>query len=209
MRFSVYLEKCCFTFISLLDIWDKIEGKFVLVSNGTKRIRTIGVNKSSPNTPLVLVHGMGAGVGLWALNLESLSRNRPVYAFDLLGFGQSSRPKFSKDPLLAEMEFIESIEDWRKEMKLDKFVLLGHSLGGYLVTAYALRYPERIRHLILVDPWGFPEKPADKANRTPIPAWAKAIAAVVMAFNPLSSIRAAGPWGKSEHIYIVKCSHLI
>ena len=65
-----------------------------------------------------MIHGMGAGVGLWAMNLESIAKSRPVYAFDLLGFGRSSRVKFPKDPMLAEMEFVEAIEEWRKQMKV-------------------------------------------------------------------------------------------
>lgn len=61
-------------------------------------------------------------------------------------------------------------------------------------------------HLILVDPWGFPERPQPQAQaqegeevvkRRPIPGWVKAIAAVVSLFNPLAVIRAAGPWGKA------------
>jgi len=136
---------------------------------------------------------MGSGVGLWALNLESLAKSRPVYAFDLLGFGRSSRPAMPKDPLLAEAEFVESIESWRKEMNLDKFIILGHSLGGFLVTSYALRYPEHIQHLVLVDPWGFQETKADPHSRPPL--WVRAVGNVVSLFNPLSGVRAAGPWG--------------
>ena len=52
------------------------------------------------------------------MNLESIAKSRPVYAFDLLGFGRSSRVKFPKDPMLAEMEFVEAIEEWRKQMKV-------------------------------------------------------------------------------------------
>jgi pimeloyl-ACP methyl ester carboxylesterase len=62
-----------------------------------------------------------------------------------------SRPKFSSDPIIAEHQFVDSIEEWRKEMKLEKFILLGHSFGGFLSTAYALKYPQNIHALILED----------------------------------------------------------
>lgn len=67
----------------------------------------------------------------------------------------------------------------------------------------------RVSHLILVDPWGFPERPkvqnqqgqgTDVVKRPSPPRWVKAILAVVTLFNPLAVIRAAGPLGK-------KCEH--
>ena len=78
-----------------------------------------------------------------ALNLDGLSENRTVYAFDMLGFGQSSRPKFAKTPEEAEQELVESIEQWRAALGIDKMILLGHSFGGYLVSCYALKYSHR------------------------------------------------------------------
>lgn len=54
------------------------------------KIWTISLNTESTNTPLVLLHGLGAGVALWCPNLDSLSQNRPVYAIDLLGMHVSS-----------------------------------------------------------------------------------------------------------------------
>lgn len=78
------------------------------------------------------------------MNVDNISNNRrPVYAMDLLGFGRSSRPKFNTDPEQVEHQFVNSIEKWRSEIKLEKFILLGHSFGGYLATAYSIQHPDR------------------------------------------------------------------
>lgn len=90
---------------------------------------------------------------------------------------------------------IESVEAWRKEMQLDKIILLGHSFGGYLAAAYAIQYPERIKHLILADAWGFPHKPDDVRPGRQIPLWAKPILFIAQRFYPLSALRATGPFG--------------
>ena len=81
---------------------------------GEDRLWSIRCNPDKKGTPLLMVHGMGGGVGLWTMNLEALSQNRPVFAFDLLGFGRSSRPTFSVDARGAEDRFVESIENYRK-----------------------------------------------------------------------------------------------
>nr|CAH7733957.1 unnamed protein product [Callosobruchus chinensis] len=162
------------------------------VVGNSDKIWTISLNTESPKTPLVLLHGLGAGVALWCLNLEALSSPRPVYAIDLLGFGRSSRPNFSHDAVEAERQLVHSIEEWRKEMKLKEFILLGHSLGGFLAASYSIEHPERVRHLILADPWGFPEKPAEHKD---VPLWIKGISYVLKPFNPLAGIRVAGPFG--------------
>lgn len=146
-------------------------------------------------TPLVLLHGFGGGVGLWALNLDCLSQQRPVYAFDLLGFGQSSRPHFNTDAQEAELQFVESIEQWREKLGLESMIMLGHNLGGYLAASYATTYPTRVKHLILVEPWGFPERPDTGDRDRPIPVWIKAIGAMLSPFNPLAGLRLAGPLG--------------
>lgn len=164
------------------------------VGNKENRIWTIFLNEQNQNTPLVLVHGFASGVALWVLNLDSFCKNRPVYAFDVLGFGRSSRPTFSSDSQEAEKQLVNSIEEWRQQMNLDKFILLGHSMGGFLAASYSLRYPERVKHLILADPWGFPESPSNQ-QLSQRPMWLKAIATVLQPFNPLAGLRAAGPWG--------------
>lgn len=160
------------------------------------KIWTISLNHESTRTPIVLLHGLGAGVALWCLNLDSLAATRPVYAIDILGFGRSSRPKFSSDALVAERQLVNSVEEWRREMRLDKIILLGHSLGGFLASSYAIHYPDRVKHLILADPWGFPERPADIVQKYNLPFWIRAIVFVTQPFNPFWPVRVAGPFGQ-------------
>ena len=182
------------TLLSNIDIEYKeryINVGCTVEKNKNSYIWTLSFNEESTNTPLVLIHGLGCGVGLWILNFESLASNRPVYAFDIIGFGRSSRPSFSSDPFQIEQEFIDTIEAWRKEISLNNFILVGHSFGAYLSAAYAIKYPENINHLVFVDPWGFSEKPSD--NRYSF--WLKILILMIKPFNPFSIIRLAGPLG--------------
>ncbi|XP_068189968.1 1-acylglycerol-3-phosphate O-acyltransferase ABHD5 isoform X2 [Antennarius striatus] len=144
--------------------------------------------------PLVLLHGFGGGVALWVQNLDSLSSTGPVYALDLLGFGRSSRPNFSRDPEEAEDQFVAALEEWREKVGLEVMVLLGHNLGGYLSAAYTLQYPHRVKHLLLVEPWGFPARPKNP-DYSSIPVWIRILGAVMSPFNPLAGLRLAGPLG--------------
>lgn len=98
---------------------------------------------------VVLVHGYAASLGLFIENFDLLSSvpGIRIHAIDLLGFGLSSRPKFPKfeyetkeDIYQIEDWFIDSMEEWRKRRGIERFVLIGHSFGGYLSCAYALKY---------------------------------------------------------------------
>jgi len=176
----------------------QFQGREVPVSNNTQKIWTVYSNLSSTNYPIVLVHGFGGGVGLWSLNLDQFCVDRPVYAFDLPGFGRSSRPVFSTNPVEAEQQFVDMIEGWRIGIGLNQeFLLLGHSFGGFLSAAYAMRYPTFVKQLILVDPWGIGRKPNDwqTSRMGRIPPWLRSFSSVIMKFSPLSGLRIAGPFG--------------
>jgi cardiolipin-specific phospholipase len=117
---------------------------------------------------LVMLHGYGAGLGFFYKNFEGLSRVKgwKIYALDMLGMGRSSRPPFrirAKDQAgkitEAENWFIDALEEWRVLKKIDKFTLLGHSMGGYMAVAYALKYPGHLKKLVLASPVGIPEDP--------------------------------------------------
>lgn len=172
----------------------------ILGCKGSHQIHTLQLGPGTKaaveeeRVPLVLVHGFASGVALWLLNLDYLAQDRTTYCFDLLGFGRSSRPRLSRDSLEAEYQFVQSIEEWRAQVGLDRFVLLGHSMGGFLAASYALRFPERVAHLVLADPWGFPERNTPRPALQ-LPSWVRVISTLLSPFNPLAAVRIAGPWG--------------
>jgi len=70
------------------------EGEYVeigpVISPKGDRIFTYRTNLSSPNTPIVLIHGFAAGSALWCTNIDALAQDRPLYTMDLIG--RSCRP---------------------------------------------------------------------------------------------------------------------
>jgi cardiolipin-specific phospholipase len=152
----------------------------VTLSGKNRALNEFSVERvdETPDETLVMLHGYGAGLGFFYKNFEPLTRVKGwrLYALDMLGMGNSSRPPFrikAKDPAEkiqeAESFFIDALEEWRKIRKIEKFTLLGHSLGGYLATAYALKYPGHLNKLILASPVGVPEDPNATSAELPEP----------------------------------------
>ena len=86
----------------------------------------------------------------WHPHLPSSSAMQSLYLACAAG-----RPPFpAKSRKDAEDFFLSSLQRWREAMGMEKMVLVGHSLGGYLAASYALQYPQHVQHLVLVCPAG-------------------------------------------------------
>ena len=91
--------------------------------------------------------------------IKPLAQSRRVFAIDIPGMGLSSRPDFDlKDPESTLEYLLSWLESWRETLKLEKIILMGHSFGGYLAAAYALKYSERVELLHLLSPIGITER---------------------------------------------------
>lgn len=102
--------------------------------------------------PVIMVHGLAASLHDWDFLLPELTRaGYAGYALDLLGHGDSPKP----DSRSYQIDWLsEHFEKWVDSLNLTSpAILIGHSLGGYLVLEYARRFPSRTRGLILVDPF--------------------------------------------------------
>ena len=107
---------------------------------------------SSGTNTLFLIHGLGTSSSTWVRTLPSLGPEWNVLAIDLPGFGFS---KINSGPPFATLpEHDAAISSLVNEKLEGSFILLGHSLGGWLAGRFALRQPRRVKHLILVDSAG-------------------------------------------------------
>ena len=111
--------------------------------------------------PILFVHGNGGNVTQWSAQLEHVRRTRRAVAFDLRGMGLSAPPADGDYSIAAMVSDIEVVVD---AMKLRRFVIVGHSYGGTVVTAYAAKHPERVAAVVLADSAGQVRIAPEQAN---------------------------------------------
>jgi proline iminopeptidase len=102
--------------------------------------------------PLVIVHGgPGASHDYFLPYLLPLARTNRLVFIDERGSGRSS--KLEDVSQYTVLNMVEDVEAVRVALHLGKISLLGHSYGGALAQAYALKYQKNLTHLILASTW--------------------------------------------------------
>jgi pimeloyl-ACP methyl ester carboxylesterase len=99
---------------------------------------------------LLLIHGIGDNARTWAPVLSQLARNHTVIAPDLLGHGQSDRPRGD----YSVAAYACGMRDLLTILGIDRATVVGHSLGGGVAMQFAYQFPERCERLALVSTGG-------------------------------------------------------
>ena len=99
---------------------------------------------------LVLLHGITSSSETWAPVLPLLAEHAQVVVPDMLGHGQSAKPR--GDYSLGA--YASGVRDLLTLLGHDRVTVVGHSLGGGIAMQFAYQYPERCERLVLVSSGG-------------------------------------------------------
>jgi 2-hydroxy-6-oxonona-2,4-dienedioate hydrolase len=102
-------------------------------------------------TPLILIHGLADDVAVWNSVISPLGAKFRVIAFAQIGFGHSDKPLLN----YRVSTFVDFLDGFMSELKIDRASLVGNSLGGWIAAAFALAHPERVDRLVLCDAAGY------------------------------------------------------
>jgi pimeloyl-ACP methyl ester carboxylesterase len=109
-----------------------------------------GYIQAGSGPPLILLHGLGTSSETWGPTIQALAERFTVVAPDLAGHGKSSGK-----PLRGSVEpLVQALDDLCEHVGLETAAVVGHSLGGLVAIRFALKHPNRVTHLVLVDAGG-------------------------------------------------------
>jgi pimeloyl-ACP methyl ester carboxylesterase len=107
------------------------------------------VRRAGSGDPLLFLHGAGF-CGQWLRFHDALAQDADVIAPDHLGFGDTPQQPWMR----GIDDMVLHYDDLVRTLGLERFDLVGYSLGGWLAARYAVLWPERVRTLTLIVPAG-------------------------------------------------------
>jgi 3-oxoadipate enol-lactonase len=106
----------------------------------------LNYEETGAGLPVVLIHGFPFDHTIWQAQLEGLGEVARMIGVDVPGFG-GSKPLEGKATING---YADAIADWAEKLELGRFVLAGHSMGGYIALAFVRRHSEMLAGLVLV-----------------------------------------------------------
>ncbi|AWN74359.1 alpha/beta hydrolase [Legionella anisa] len=122
----------------------------------------ISYNDLGEGKPLVLIHAFPTDQRLWQPQQEELKEHFRVITLDLWGFGESSSVDGKAIPMSEYADEVKQLLDY---LKIDKAIIGGESMGGYIALAFLDKYPNQTLGLVLSNTQAVADSPETKATR--------------------------------------------
>ena len=120
--------------------------QYIPTSFGDVHVVASGPENSQP---IILLHAFFASAAVWYPNIGALSSKYRVYAVDILGDANLSRPV---RPVTSMEEFSQCFTELFDGLHIHKADLIGNSFGGFLAASLAMQIPQRVRGIVLLSP---------------------------------------------------------
>ena len=120
------------------------ESKYATLDGAKIHYQSYGGNGKDA---FVLVHGWGCQLGYWKYQIPELAKRARVVALDLPGHGQSDKPQIT----YTMDHFAAAIDAVLRDAKVERAVLLGHSMGTPVARQFYRRYPAKTLAIVIVD----------------------------------------------------------
>jgi pimeloyl-ACP methyl ester carboxylesterase len=121
----------------------------------------VAFSDSGKGRVLVLLHGFLGAKGIWAETIQNLSRSYRIIAIDLPGHGDT--------PCIGYAHSMEMMANCVKavmnHLKLKRYVIVGHSMGGYVALAFADLFPDQLKGLGLYHSTAYADSEERRENR--------------------------------------------
>jgi pimeloyl-ACP methyl ester carboxylesterase len=98
---------------------------------------------------LVFIYGAGRDMSDWTYQVAEFQEDYRVITLDLPGHGQSETPTQTGENSMSH--FADAVEAVRAEAGVDQMVLIGHSLGGFVIGEYMMLYPQYVTGIVAAD----------------------------------------------------------
>ncbi len=115
-------------------------------------------------TPVVLLHAFPFNAAMWTPQIEALGDRFRFIAPDLKGFGDSDAPETESDYSMDA--YADELRAFVDDIGVERFVLTGLSMGGYIALTYMRKYADNVAGLVLADTRAEADAPEGIEKRT-------------------------------------------
>ena len=127
---------------------------------------SLAYERRGHGTPLLLVHGFPLDHSCWDALVPELEERADLILPDLRGMGRSgSGTVGAPEGAYSLADLAADLAGLLDALKIEKVVVAGHSMGGYVALAFARAYPQRLAGLGLISTQALPDTPERKAGR--------------------------------------------
>ncbi len=102
---------------------------------------------------IVLLHGTASSLHTWEGWTDELSKYYRVVSFDMPGFGFTGP---EPNGVYTRERYVQFIDDMLVKLNVDSCYMAGNSFGGYMTWSYAVKHPEKVKKIAILDASGYP-----------------------------------------------------